>query len=423
MPASIFRASLGFNKDCTVNHIHTKQFLTSRFNPAARLGKVRAHAEFNGYGTVVLPDGAQFADNRSDSREDRMAGLPHEQFSTPSTGARNDPEIALQWILNNVPCFRGSVPGEWTQAVYREASRWNIKLAIVRAALNMAKKDGYSFAEEPVHATPPGDIGSQWQARKAEFIAVASRENYLRSHQLFQIWQNLWMEQRALAAEDEDRIRHQIRRANPAVYADKMNLFELGKRDALGPDYQDAVDRLDTADFMLSAATELLGWLEAREAMGDHCTLQQATEQAIEIASAWSKFQAWFGLVVLAVLGIRGMSRSRAGRSPPQRRLPPASVPDPPPGGAKPRSAVPPIPKGVQSLQEFGISVMKWGNGAAGARARMKTLTRAELKRAGVTRDMAEQWRDFYRGEVERTGNPTAAGRVELMGRAAELLR
>jgi len=54
----------------------------------------------------------------------------------------------------------------------------------------------------------------------------------------------------------------------------------------------------------------------------------------------------------------------------------------------------------------------------------MTTLTRAELVRAGVTREMAEAWRDFYLHELVRNPlNPSAAGRAELMQRAVELLR
>jgi hypothetical protein len=67
---------------------------------------------------------------------------------------------------------------------------------------------------------------------------------------------------------------------------------------------------------------------------------------------------------------------------------------------------------------------MRWGSGHAEARARIQTLTRSELEQAGVTRSMAEQWRDFYRNEMVRNpNNPSAAGRADLMQRAVELLQ
>lgn len=261
-------------------------------------------------------------------------------FTAPSPNARNNPNITLQWILNNVPCFSGAVPLEWTRAVYREASRQNINFRILLTALGMASKHSYVFAEEPVHATKPGDIGVQWQARKAEFIEVASVENYLSAHQLFQIWQNAWMEQRAQAGLDEDRVRREIHRANPVVYADNMNRFEHGVRNALGPIYQEAADRLDTTNAMLSTVTDILNWLEAREAMGERCTLQQVDARAVEILKGREMFETWFMPIIFGVLGMasmRGAGGLRGTRAPEplrttptaQSHLPPEPVPDP----------------------------------------------------------------------------------------------
>ena len=66
---------------------------------------------------------------------------------------------------------------------------------------------------------------------------------------------------------------------------------------------------------------------------------------------------------------------------------------------------------------------MKWGTGDAIARARIGTITLAELQNARVTSEMARQWRDFYAEEAQRTPtNPSARGRIELMQYALELL-
>jgi uncharacterized protein DUF4951 len=90
------------------------------------------------------------------------------------------------------------------------------------------------------------------------------------------------------------------------------------------------------------------------------------------------------------------------------------------PGGRLPR---PGLPEGMTPRQ-FGRDVMRWGTGDADALSRIDSLTREELEQAGVTRDMALQWRDFYRSELARNpGNPSAAGRAELMEAAARLLR
>lgn len=266
-------------------------------------------------------------------------------FTAPSPGARNDPALALQWILSNVPCFAGPVPADWALAVLREASRRKIQRSVLRAAMVMASKHGFAFAEEPVHATPPADVGPRWPARKAEFVAVASSDNYLSAHQLFQIWQNFWTEQRALAGEDEDKVRRRIHGVNPAAYADNMNRFELGARDALGPDYRAAADRLDATNAMLFAASELLGWLEAREATGEHCTLRRANERAIEITKAWNRFETWFAPVIFAVLGMgaaKPMGGARGGRYPPAQPARPPAPPSHLPPEPVPSPSIPP---------------------------------------------------------------------------------
>jgi hypothetical protein len=89
-------------------------------------------------------------------------------------------------------------------------------------------------------------------------------------------------------------------------------------------------------------------------------------------------------------------------------------------GGKLPR---PPLPPEVKTMSEFGSRVMKWGTGHDAARARIGCLTHAELEANGVTREVAEVWRDFYRNEMLRNpSNPSAAGRAKLMQKAIELL-
>lgn len=92
------------------------------------------------------------------------------------------------------------------------------------------------------------------------------------------------------------------------------------------------------------------------------------------------------------------------------------------PGSEGGRLPPPPVPPGM-SVSDFGNRLMRWGTGHESARARIATLTREELERAGVTREMAEAWQDFYLNEAARNpANPSAAGRADLMRRAVELL-
>lgn len=87
------------------------------------------------------------------------------------------------------------------------------------------------------------------------------------------------------------------------------------------------------------------------------------------------------------------------------------------------RWARPRVPRGM-TLRTFGRDVIKWGTGDAAARARIGSLAADELRQAGVTRRMAESWRDYYLAVArDDPGNPSARGRAELMNAAAKLLR
>lgn len=79
------------------------------------------------------------------------------------------------------------------------------------------------------------------------------------------------------------------------------------------------------------------------------------------------------------------------------------------------------LPPGMTPKQ-FG-AVMRWGTGNAIARQRIVTLTADDLRNAGITAEMANNWADAYDAVVRLTpSNPSAAGRAELMRHAARLL-
>jgi hypothetical protein len=52
----------------------------------------------------------------------------------------------MGWIMQNVPCFQGPVPKDWTQAVYNEASARRIQPAVIALALSMTSMSGYNFS-------------------------------------------------------------------------------------------------------------------------------------------------------------------------------------------------------------------------------------------------------------------------------------
>lgn len=86
-------------------------------------------------------------------------------------------------------------------------------------------------------------------------------------------------------------------------------------------------------------------------------------------------------------------------------------------GEIPPPPARPPIPSKYGSLSEFGEAI-GWGshNTPAQGRALAREMTRERLNQTGVTREMLEQWRDFYRYfERYESRNPTAPGRAAYL--------
>ena len=96
-------------------------------------------------------------------------------------------------------------------------------------------------------------------------------------------------------------------------------------------------------------------------------------------------------------------------------------------GGARinpniPRAPPPPLPEGVRNKAEFG-RIMGWGRTNAVARAQIPNLSKEYLEAHNVTPEIAKGWRDLYANEALRVpGNPSAAGRADLMQAAYDLL-
>ncbi len=93
---------------------------------------------------------------------------------------------------------------------------------------------------------------------------------------------------------------------------------------------------------------------------------------------------------------------------------------DPPTPGQPPK---PPAHPAGMTQNQFGKNVMKWGTGSDAARARIGQITEDEMRQAGVTPEMAQEWADFYRNVMQTNPlNPSAPGRADLMQWVADLL-
>jgi hypothetical protein len=175
------------------------------------------------------------------------------------------------------------------------------------------------------------EIDRQWESRKKDFIAVASRPNKLNAYQLFTIY-NRW-------AGDEyhdrwvemERIKHEMWEKDRLFYAGLMVDLEHtgGFFDALMNDLQqgrlrEEVKRIysmipidDAAIVLVPKLLEafgrfhslplvnpekILAWLETRvDIAGDHLTFQDVYDHAVEIVEAQA---GWGGIFQQMALGI-----------------------------------------------------------------------------------------------------------------------
>jgi hypothetical protein len=81
---------------------------------------------------------------------------------------------------------------------------------------------------------------------------------------------------------------------------------------------------------------------------------------------------------------------------------------------------LPSVPPGL-TPSEFGQRL--WGTGPEDARERLNNITREDIVRLGLTRDLVRQWRDFYQLQAKRgRGLPTSLVRIQLLDKCLELL-
>ena len=124
-------------------------------------------------------------------------------------------------------------------------------------------------------------------------------QNTLGPYEMYQVWLDLWSSRNAEAQPRVQELEEQLRAVNPADFADKMDMFRHGRRDALGPKYEAAANEADLCTAQLSVMSEILGWLEARKAMSQRVTLEQVNRRALAEAEAKAIYVNTFMTVLL----------------------------------------------------------------------------------------------------------------------------
>ena len=87
---------------------------------------------------------------------------------TDFRGNIHNPLDVLQWIKQNVPCFTGMIPREWTEAVYAEGRQRGINHMVAQQAMIWASRSGYRF----VFSSPPVATDPVAHMSKAEKLSA-----------------------------------------------------------------------------------------------------------------------------------------------------------------------------------------------------------------------------------------------------------
>ncbi|MFJ5302592.1 hypothetical protein [Streptomyces sp. NPDC088350] len=147
--------------------------------------------------------------------------------------------------------------------------------------------------------SPPGAAapGAQMSPRDP-----ANPHNTLTAREMYGIWQKHWVSRRNRAESRLEEARRSVWRKDAAAYVRDLDRFDLGHRDALGPEYRAAADERDVCSFMLSAKDQVHVWIEAQETLGKPVTFERVDAQAVEEARALGFRRTWIDPVVFSVL-------------------------------------------------------------------------------------------------------------------------
>ncbi|WP_089106496.1 hypothetical protein [Streptomyces hyaluromycini] len=189
----------------------------------------------------------------------------------------------------------------------------------------------------------------------------ADPHNRLTARELFDIWMRYWAVRHNEALRHEREVRRSVWRIDVVAFTSHERKFRLGDRDAHGPAYRAAADELDFCQWMASAATELLVWLEVQEKKGTPVTFEQANRAAASIARGLAFNQTWVQPLLLGVVGGASVRSAEtgagAGRPPASPRVPaaaeqPSAAPRPAGGGWVGRTARNVVARAMIGLSE-----------------------------------------------------------------------
>jgi hypothetical protein len=156
---------------------------------------------------------------------------------------------------------------------------------------------------------------------------------------------------------DAERIRKAIWQADKVAYAKNFDLFtNNGKRDALGPEYEQAVDRQELCSGIVDEQVPILNWLQDWvDTAKHHVTFDQINKKALAEDKILAIYRQYMEPLVMVALGggLFGGRRAPAAETPPPPKVteearPVAASPKPAEPAPPPLGKRPPVPRPLE---------------------------------------------------------------------------
>ncbi len=120
---------------------------------------------------------------------------------------------------------------------------------------------------------------------------------------VYQIWLRYWTAELRASQAEMRTLEEVLRRTDPN-YAWNRGLFDDGRRDVFGPEYEEVANAYHTAQCLTSQLDDLLSWLEDWvDVAGHRVTFSEVNAKAREIAEGKAWFQTYMAPLILGGLG------------------------------------------------------------------------------------------------------------------------
>jgi len=134
----------------------------------------------------------------------------------------------------------------------------------------------------------PAKIETKWKENKYGLIAAVQTPNHgIKAEALHAIWIKYWSDKYKLAEELRQAIVKKESEANFDAYFRKLNEFEGGDRNALGPGYARARADIALGDLMFRHSVDAMEMCRAADSRGRSLTLDELNDRVIGFAKVW----------------------------------------------------------------------------------------------------------------------------------------